>query len=86
MSCRVMPVLPPLLVVVSPPVFLSFLLPFFLSLFFPPLPPLPFALYTQAAQLACLEPLVPGLLSMLEGVPSRLKLLLTRYATPVTAD
>lgn len=53
---------------------------------FPPLPPLPFTLHTQASRLACVEPLVPGLLSMLEGVPSRLKLLLTRYVTPVTAD
>lgn len=33
---------------------------------------------TQAARLECLEPHVPALFSMLEGVPSRLKLLLAR--------
>lgn len=43
--------------------------------------PFPISPSPQAARLVCLERRVPALLSMLEGVPSRLKLLLTRYGS-----
>lgn len=43
-------------------------------------------LSTQAARLECLEPRATALLSMLEGVPARLKLLLTRYVATGRTD